>query len=155
METTQNPASDRVLRNTAPEVNARIRQQMEQRVLFYGTKDSEALRERLEKLDREWDIERVIETEAPVMALLGLTLGTAVNRKWLVLPGVVGSMVFLHAVQGWYPLLPLFRRLGVRTREEIGQEKMALKALRGDFTETTKDADAKARAEAALRAVRL
>lgn len=149
------PTFRRVTANTAPEVNARIQREMEQRVHFFGTQGPEAIRERVAALDQEWDIERVIETEAPLMALTGIALGTTVNRKWLALPGFVGGMVFLHAVQGWYPLLPLFRRMGLRTREEIGQEKMALKALRGDFTQTTEQTDAKARAEAALRAVRL
>jgi hypothetical protein len=31
--------------------------------------------------------------------------------------------------------VPIFRRLGVRTRDEINREKYALKALRGDFDE--------------------
>lgn len=145
----------RVTKNTSPDVNARIREEMEQRVRSYGFRGRQAIEERLKELDEEWDIERVIESEAPVMALLGLSLGATVNRKWLFLPGMVGSMVFLHALQGWYPLLPLFRRLGIRTREEIGEEKMALKALRGDFTEAVSKGSPTARAEAALRAVRL
>ena len=29
--------------------------------------------------------------------------------------------------------VPLFRRLGIRTRQEIDAEKYALKAIRGDF----------------------
>jgi hypothetical protein len=36
-------------------------------------------------------------------------------------------------VSGWYPLMPLFRRLGIRTAREIERERYALKALRGDF----------------------
>lgn len=145
----------RVTRNTAPEINARIRDEMEARVRSYGSRGPEAIRQRLEELDKEWDIERVIETEAPVMGLLGVLLSAGVSRKWLLLPGLVGGMVFLHAVQGWYPLLPLLRRMGIRTREEIGEEKMALKALRGDFAGTAQSTDAEARADAALRAVRL
>jgi hypothetical protein len=38
-----------------------------------------------------------------------------------------------HAIQGWCPPLPLFRKLGYRTRKEIDKEKYALKLLRGDF----------------------
>jgi len=33
----------------------------------------------------------------------------------------------------------MLRRLGVRTRYEIDQERYALKALRGDFREVTAD----------------
>jgi hypothetical protein len=36
-------------------------------------------------------------------------------------------------LKGWYPLLPAFRRMGVRTSREIARERYALKALRGDF----------------------
>jgi hypothetical protein len=46
---------------------------------------------------------------------------------------MVGAAVFLHATAGGYPLLPLFRRLGLRTSREIARERYALKALRGDF----------------------
>jgi hypothetical protein len=53
----------------------------------------------------------------------------------LFLPGIVLPFLLQHAVQGWCPPVPLFRRLGVRTREEIEREKFALKALRGDFEE--------------------
>ena len=38
-----------------------------------------------------------------------------------------------HAVQGWCPPVPFFRRRGVRTAREIEIERYALKALRGDF----------------------
>jgi hypothetical protein len=48
-------------------------------------------------------------------------------------------MLFLHAAAGPYPLLPLFGRLGVRTRDEIDKEKYALKAMRGDFADVTGD----------------
>jgi hypothetical protein len=57
------------------------------------------------------------------------------SRKWLILPSIVLPFLFQHAMQGWCPPVPLFRRLGVRTREEIDREKYALKALRGDFEE--------------------
>jgi hypothetical protein len=42
-------------------------------------------------------------------------------------------MMLLHSLQGFYPMLPLFRRLGLRTDNEIAKERFAIKALRGDF----------------------
>lgn len=45
----------------------------------------------------------------------------------------VGGFLLRHAVQGWCPPLPVFRRLGARTQSEIDHERYALKALRGDF----------------------
>ena len=63
-------------------------------------------------------------------------------------------MMLLHATHGWYPLLPLLRRLVVRTRDEIDRERFALKALRGDF-EGVRSAETARRAEAAWNAVLL
>jgi hypothetical protein len=68
------------------------------------------------------------------MGLLGLALGVTVDKRLLVLPGLVSTMLIVHATHGWYPLLPLFRRLGVRSRDEIDRERYALKAIRGDFS---------------------
>jgi hypothetical protein len=90
----------------------------------------------LRELDSEWNIERVIEVEAPTMISLGAALGFLAGRKWFSLSAMAASMVVLHNLQGWYPLLPLLlpllRKLGVRTQPEIEQERMALKVLRGD-----------------------
>ena len=58
-----------------------------------------------------------------------------------------------NPVQGWCPPVPVFRRLGVRTREEIDRERYALKALRGDFRGVGDGADAAAHAGNALEAV--
>jgi len=79
-------------------------------------------------LDKEWDIERLLEVNASTLALTGLILGLTVNRKWLLLPGIVLPFLLQHGLQGWCPPLPLLRRLGVRTRGEIDREKYALKA---------------------------
>jgi hypothetical protein len=70
---------------------------------------------------------------AGIVSLSGVLLGAMVNRGFLVLPAVVFGFFFQHATQGWCPPLPVFRKMGVRTRREINQEKYALKALRGDF----------------------
>jgi hypothetical protein len=65
--------------------------------------------------------------------LIGTGLGASVNRRWFALPAIVGAFLLQHAVQGWCPPLPVFRRLGFRTAAEIDRERYALKALRGDF----------------------
>jgi hypothetical protein len=65
--------------------------------------------------------------------LTGLALGKTVHRGWYALPAAVAAFLLQHALQGWCPPLPIFRRRGVRTAEEIQHERTALKALRGDF----------------------
>ncbi len=126
---------ERVPLHTSDEVNDRIRRQTELNVRRLRYAGTAAIEQRLRELDEEWDIERVLEANAATVALVGVTLGATVDRRWFALPGVVAAFLLQHAVQGWCPPLPIFRRWGVRTAPEIDRERYALKALRGDFAE--------------------
>jgi hypothetical protein len=68
-----------------------------------------------------------------VLGIVGMGLGATVHRRWFLLPAAVFGFCLQHALQGWCPPLEVFRRLGVRTQREIDEERVALKALRGDF----------------------
>ena len=124
---------ERVPRHTPDRYNAEIRRKTEANVAHYAREGRAAIDRRLDELDHEWDIERVLEANAASVALVGVGLAVLVNRKFLALPGLVAGFLLQHALQGWCPPVPLFRRLGVRTAHEINQERFALKALRGDF----------------------
>ena len=124
---------DRVRNNTSDEVNKELDRQAAVRVREFADLSDEELTTKISELDHEWDIERMLQTNASVIGLAGLALGLAVNKKWLAVPGVVLPFLFQHAIQGWCPPVPIFRRLGFRTRKEIDREKFALKYLRGDF----------------------
>lgn len=145
------PTTKRVARHTDEEINERISRQTEANVAYFAQGDRRLIR-RLRELDQEWDIERVLEANAATVALAGLLLGRVINRGWFFLPAVVASFLLQHAVQGWCPPVPMFRRLGIRTQTEIDHERYALKALRGDFKKI-KD-DGKDGASDALKAVR-
>jgi hypothetical protein len=132
------PKEDRVRAQTNSDINRQIDRELEQRLRFFAVQDHETISERLAELDREWDIERVLETNAASISLLGLFMGITSGRKWLVLPAIVGGFLLQHAVQGWCPPVPVLRKFGVRTRLEIEQERYALKILRGDFDDTIK-----------------
>lgn len=125
--------SKRVAQNTCDDINDRIRQQTDANVARFAAAGTDAIDQRLAELDDEWDIERYLETMAPSLTLAGLALGITVNKKWLIVPLAVQSFFLQHALQGWCPPVPVLRRLGVRTTAEINEERMALKALRGDF----------------------
>jgi hypothetical protein len=127
--------ADRVRTNTAGQINREIDRGIEARVRDYAQRSANDITRRIHELDLEWDIERLLEANASALAFTGLFLGLTRSRKWLILPSVVLPFLFQHAIQGWCPPVPLFRRLGVRSREEIDREKYALKALRGDFEE--------------------
>jgi hypothetical protein len=132
-------STDRVRAHTAEELNRQFDSQARQCVEQFAGSEREAINGHLDELSREWDMERYLEANASVLALGGVVLGATVSRKFLILPGVVFGFLFQHAVQGWCPPMPVFRRMGVRTRKEINREKYALKALRGDFDAVTGD----------------
>jgi hypothetical protein len=131
---------DRVPEHTADSVNEEIRFQTVEKVARYSQANADAIANRLRELDAEWDIERTLEANAATAVLVGLGLGTFADRRFFALPAVVAGFLLQHALQGWCPPLPLFRRLGVRTQSEIEQERYALKALRGDFESVPSDA---------------
>jgi len=146
---------NRVPRHTSLEINRRIQRETEDRVLELAANPG-AIPHRLRELDEEWDIERLLEANASVLAFTGAALGAFVDRRWLAVPLIVGGFLFQHAIQGWCPPIPMFRRLGFRTAREIDIERVALKTIRGDFrTAETNDWDAKSIAAHALSAARV
>lgn len=124
--------TERVPAHTAGKINRRIERQIRTNVAYY-TDHPEQIETRLRALDREWDIERMLEANASSLALAGTALGGLVDRRFLVLPAVVTGFLLQHALQGWCPPVPILRRRGFRTIAEIDRERYALKALRGDF----------------------
>src|SRR5690242_3338267 len=133
--------TDRVPRHTAEVANRRIQQQIEENVRYF-TEHPEQIDRRLVELDEEWDIERVLEANAAGIALAGVLLAAFVDRRFLLLPAAVAAFLLQHALQGWCPPVPFFRNRGVRTASEIGHERYALKALRGDFERAKPELDA-------------
>jgi len=144
---------DRVPQNTAESINQWIRHTTEQNVAQHAG-GGRAISQRLSELDNEWDIERLLEANAATVCLIGVALGALVDKRFFYLPAVVGTFLLQHALQGWCPPVPVFRRLGVRTQPEIDQEKYALKAMRGDFRQVQSGDFDQQQAYQAMRAAR-
>lgn len=144
--------STRVTDNSPQSANMRIMQEIAEKVQYFALQP-EQIEDRLRELDREWDIERTLEMNAASACLAGVILGSTVSRKWYALSGIVAAFLLQHAVQGWCPPLPLFRRMGVRTQEEIDHERYLLKAVRGDFTRICLAKDSSSREAAAIEAI--
>lgn len=145
---------DLVRENTAPEVNDRIDRQIERNIGFMATQPDDVISQRIDELDEEWDLDRLLARNAAVFALTGTVFGAVGNRGWLIIPLAVTSFLWHHMQRGWCPPMPVLRRLGVRTRKEIEVEKCALKLLRGDFAaDLDEELDAATRTQLAIAAV--
>lgn len=126
METTMQSTYDRVRNSTPDSINQKIDQKTQQNIQYYSMQNEMVIKSRIKELDHEWDIERVLALNASLFALTGVILGASVNKKWLILPTVVTVFLAQHAIQGWCPPLPLFRKTGIRSRKEIDKERYAL-----------------------------
>jgi len=120
--------ANRVTEHTAEHVNQQIRERT-QRSVEYHRQHPQLVPRRLRELDVEWDIERTLEANAATLIVTGSVLGLTLSRRFLGIPLVVGGFLLQHALQGWCPPLPVFRRLGLRTTEEIQEERSALKDI--------------------------
>lgn len=143
------PTAARVAKHTSSQVQERIRLYTVENIAR-AISSPEIIDTRLRELDREWDTERVLELNAALLTLTGVVLGKFVNRKWLYLSMGVTGFLAQHALQGWCPPLPILRRLGIRTCQEIEHERHALKMIRGDTSTMPKSVDPLRQAEELL-----
>jgi hypothetical protein len=141
METAVN-IRDRVRKNTPEAVNINKDRALYDRINHYRDFSQGEITVRLEKLQKEWDIERTLEVNASALGITGILLGTFYRRRWFLLPAVVTAFLLQHGVQGWCPPVSFFRWLGIRTRQEIDEEIYAMKVLRGDFKNITNTSSA-------------
>ena len=132
---------ERVAVNTAAEVKERLREETVARLERYQGARRAEIDARLAELDREWDIERTLQTNMSVVLLTSLALGYTTSRKWFGFAGAVAGFFLQHGLQGWCPPVVPWRRAGVRTMAEIEAERTALRFFRGDF-QPTQDPDA-------------
>jgi hypothetical protein len=124
--------TDKVRTKTPPEINQAIDIETAAIVRFYAGKTDYEISRRIEELDKEWDIGRIVEVRAATVSLIGVILGLKRSKKWLILPTIASTFLLQYAIQGWCPPVSLLRRFGFRTRQEIDLEKYALQALRRD-----------------------
>jgi hypothetical protein len=130
--------NERVAINTSERINNDIQMYIQNSIYFYR-RNPQLIEDRLEELDKEWDIERVLETNASSLIVASSALGFIVNKKFFFLPFLVGTFLLQHALQGWCPPLPILRRLGYRTSSEIQQEREALENIVKRMRQITKN----------------
>jgi hypothetical protein len=94
-----------------------------------------AINHRLDQLDREWSAGRVTKVSAAVLIGLGLLLALTVSPWWAILSGLTCLALLQNLVAPTSLLGEAVRRLGFRHGSEIERERLALRVLRGDFSQ--------------------
>ncbi len=125
--------TQRVAAYTNPEINTMIRNNTLENLMCMEDVEEAELSRRIRSLNYEWDIERFEEAKAAACVMGCSLFGIAKNKYWSFLTLVAGVFLLQHALLGWCPGAPLMRKMGIRTAEEINQEKMVMKILRKDF----------------------
>ena len=128
--------SDRVRDHSGQASNRRIAARTSARVEHVITRGRDAVIRRLAELDHEWDVDRALMVNFAIAG--GAAYATGLYRYaerpwfgrrrkgWLYFFSAQLGFLLLHGTLGWCPPLPVFRRLGVRTKTEIEAERQAL-----------------------------
>jgi hypothetical protein len=119
-------------------VNKRIDEQIEQNIRHYSGRTNEEIYRRIHNLGQEWDIDRVLETMTSFLLLTGIVLDSIVDRRCTSFQRLCFHSYFCMPFRGWYPPLPMFRALAIRTRKEIAREVMRLMLWRVTLQESQK-----------------
>ncbi|HVV88099.1 MAG TPA: hypothetical protein VHE35_33895 [Kofleriaceae bacterium] len=133
LETWTPPTEDRIRAHSSPEANRRIDDQT-RGALDVAALSPEAAMMRLAELDREWDLDRAVMLSFGVLGALTARAAMRSLRArgrlggWgLLFWAQVGFLVH-HAVRGWCPPVPVLRRLGFRSSQEISAERCAIES---------------------------
>ena len=119
---------DRVRDRTPAHVLAKIDGETASTVFRIARQGPDAILERIERIDREWDLDRVLAAQFAALPLLvELVRGRAL--RWSLLARGLQLAQLAHVLVGWSPQAALLRRLGVRTQKEIDAERAALVEL--------------------------
>jgi hypothetical protein len=125
---------------------------IEERLAWIAFEGPAAIERRLAELDREWSAGRAAKVVVGGGTLGGLAAALLVSLWWLALPVLLGLILLQYLVGRECWLTQGLKWLGLRNGIEIEHERLALKALRGDFrhlpiVHDRADADALARLE--------
>jgi hypothetical protein len=124
---------DRVRQHSADRVNARIDAETAARIREVEAAGPAAILRRIRELDGEWDVDRALMANFALVGGTVFALGATRMRRsrgrwngWMTFVSIQLAFLLQHAVRGWCPPLPVFRRLGFRTGKEIAREREAL-----------------------------
>lgn len=116
---------DRIRKKTFRSINEKIDSQTESNIERVKAMGPKAIQNRLNEIDREWDIDRVLMLNFSVLVFAQLLMARR-DRRWLWGPILQTPFLFMHSVLGWCPPSLWFRPMGFRTRKEIQSERETL-----------------------------
>lgn len=117
--------SDTIRLHTPEVLNRKMDEKTEQTILSVEANGLRAVRDRLKKLDREWDIDKATNAGLAAIMLMEL-LAARKKKKWLMAQLIGLPMFVLKNRLGKYSPSILLRFLGFRTRAEIEKERNEL-----------------------------
>ncbi len=135
--------TNRIASHTKCNINSNIKDETIKCLNLYKNSSKELISDKIKKLNNEWDVDRIIEAKAGCIVLMCSILGLSKSGKpCFVLTGLAGFFLLQHAIQGCCPTNMILREMGIRSAEEINNEKTVLKIMRGDFSDAnTANAD--------------
>ncbi|WKN42543.1 hypothetical protein [Tunicatimonas pelagia] len=104
-----------------------------QRRLLYYAHHPQFINHRINQLERETSLEKIIENSSIALSLTGIVLAFVSNRRWLVLALLASGLFFLKKEPKDNQLQQLLQQQGYRSEKEIQREQQILQALRGDY----------------------
>ncbi|GEM_PF-2847524 len=94
---------------------------------YFKLENQEMIRQRIEELRNERDIESTIQAGASAAVMVGLLMSIAGKSKWLLLPLGISALLLLQAVKKYR--LPYALPASLRSRSEIAKELYGLEEL--------------------------
>lgn len=89
--------SFRVESQTRANVNAQMQQSAIDHVRQLMNKSNQDINVRMHELDREWDMERLLEFNASSLCIIGILLSMFYSKYWLILSLGVVAFLWQHA----------------------------------------------------------
>ena len=117
--------TDSIRIHTPEVVNRKMDEKTEHIIQTAEANGLRAVRNRLKKLDREWDIEKASKAGLAAIMLMDL-FAARKKKKWLLAQLIGLPMFVLKNKLGRYSPSILLRFLGFRTRAEIDKERNEL-----------------------------
>src|ERR1035437_4145949 len=97
------PEGENVRRVTSDKRNAVIDEIILLNIKEYERKSPAEISQRIKALDKEWDIERVLDLNMSALALCGITSSLLFNKYSIILPILLLLFFIWHSFRGWCP----------------------------------------------------